>query len=63
MRNFWRKGNFTLRKEIALVVAIKLTLIVIIWYFCFSDPFKNHLTSQVVQNHMLGGSIAAKKDR
>lgn len=54
MRGFWRKGTYSLRKEIALVIIIKLILIFIIWFTCFSNPISDRLTTESMQKHIFG---------
>lgn len=54
MIRFFEKNTFTLRKEIVVVVIIKLIAIFTIWMICFSDPVKRHLTTQSMQQRILG---------
>lgn len=54
MWQFFRRDTFTLHKEITIVVIVKLIAIFILWYFCFSHPVKDHLTTRVMQQHMSG---------
>ncbi|ABS77132.2 hypothetical protein CBUD_1083 [Coxiella burnetii Dugway 5J108-111] len=51
--NFWRSGLSSLRKEITIVIILKLFVLALIWYFCFSDPLSKHLTSRLMQQHIL----------
>ncbi|MDF1653809.1 MAG: hypothetical protein P1U34_01755 [Coxiellaceae bacterium] len=41
-----------LRKEITLAIIVKMILIFLIWYFCFSNPVSKHLTDAKFAAHM-----------
>ncbi|OGT54017.1 MAG: hypothetical protein A3F17_07460 [Gammaproteobacteria bacterium RIFCSPHIGHO2_12_FULL_41_15] len=43
-----------LTKEIAWVILIKLIVLWLIWYVCFSDPIKKHLTTERMKQHLIG---------
>ncbi len=43
-----------LRIEIALVIAIKLILLTLLWYICFSHPIADKLNANAVSDHLLG---------
>lgn len=42
-----------LRKEITLLLLIKLILLFILWKTCFAHPIEEHLTNQDVATHIL----------
>lgn len=54
IKDFFHKGTYSLRKEIAIVVIVKLVAISIIWYICFSNPIKDYLNTGVIQQHIFG---------
>ncbi|MDF1759660.1 MAG: hypothetical protein P1U40_03895 [Coxiellaceae bacterium] len=41
-----------LRKEITLAIIVKMILIFLIWYFCFSNPVSKHLTEAKFLAHV-----------
>ncbi|MDF1796053.1 MAG: hypothetical protein P1U63_05905 [Coxiellaceae bacterium] len=41
-----------LRKEITLAIIVKMILIFLIWYFCFSNPVSKHLTDAKTVAHI-----------
>lgn len=41
------------RKEITLVIIIKLLALTLIWFVCFSHPLSKKLTPQTLAQHYL----------
>lgn len=51
MRRFWQRGNASLRKEITIIITIKLIAIFAIWWVFFSNPLPHPpLLKQLTQN-------------
>jgi hypothetical protein len=48
-----KKFSFSLRKEIFLVLLVKLGLILILWGLCFQHPIEENLTDQAIAKHVL----------
>lgn len=51
---FLRFFRFSLRREIAAIVVVKVLLIFALWYICFSHPVENQLTVQKMQQKIIG---------
>ena len=47
-------SRFNLRKDIAWVLLIKLSLIFLLWALCFSHPVQRQLTVKKMQAQFLG---------
>jgi len=54
--------NFTLRHEIFLLMAIKLTLLYGLWALCFSHPIDQHLQPTDVANHVFHTASTLKQN-
>ncbi|OGT63512.1 MAG: hypothetical protein A3E85_00830 [Gammaproteobacteria bacterium RIFCSPHIGHO2_12_FULL_45_12] len=42
------------RKEMILVILVKLVALGILWYVCFSHPLDKHLSITALSGHWLG---------
>ncbi len=45
------------RREIAVVILVKVLVLTAIWYFFFKDPLQDHLNDQVMGSHFVGHSV------
>ncbi len=52
-----------LRKEITLAIIMKLILISLIWYFCFSNPVSKHLTDAKFVSHITASAVSSRIQR
>lgn len=46
----------SLRYEISMILIVKVILLSLVWYICFSEPIDNHdvkIMSQRVSSHLL----------
>lgn len=41
------------RREIALVILVKVLALTAIWYFFFKNPLQDHLNDQVMGSHFV----------
>lgn len=44
----------SIRREIFIILAIKIVLLVIIWKLCFSTPVSRHLSAEDRKQHLIG---------
>ncbi len=42
-----------LRKELSLVLLLKVFFILALWWLCFSHPVQQHITARVMQQHLM----------
>jgi hypothetical protein len=47
-----------LRHEISWILCVKLLVLAVLWYFCFSNPPAKHVTDAVFTNHLMGSMPA-----
>lgn len=45
-----------LKKEISFALLLKVAIILVIWYVCFSDPVSKHLTDRSYLHHFVSVS-------
>ena len=57
-----KKRTKSLRYEITAAIALKLTLLFLLWFFCFSHPIKNQLTDEKMRAHFLSPTNTPFKD-
>lgn len=50
----------SLRKEITIILIIKLMLLTLLWYVCFSHPTAKQLDTQALGQHLIGTTISIK---
>lgn len=43
----------SLSREILLVMLIKLILLFLLWFYCFSHPIAKHLSATDINDHLL----------
>ncbi len=51
LKRFFRSS---FRKEIGIIILIKLVMIFVLWSVCFSDPVEKHLTTHRMQQQIIG---------
>ncbi len=49
-----KQSKYPLKLEITLVIIVKLFLIFLIWYICFSNPVERHLNPLRMSEHFIG---------
>lgn len=48
--------KYSLRIEITLMLVVKLALLYLLWFFCFSHPIDKSLKSHHISEHIFGYS-------
>ena len=54
-----KQKKISLRIEIILMLAVKLTLLYLLWTICFSHPSDKNLTPENLSNHLFHHSPGA----
>ncbi len=49
-----------LKKEITIILIIKMMLLTVLWYVCFSHPVAPQINSQVLSQHLLSDNVLSK---
>jgi hypothetical protein len=49
--------DFHFRKELGLILIIKLLLLTLVWWFCFSNPSSKTFNEETLIKRLLGKEI------